>query len=395
MPKYRGATGPGGRVAADSIGVVKSWLAEFLACPACGATPLSAGSTAVRCPAGHTYPIRDQIPRLVPGHERGTADPVLQPTIDSYSAWWEEVQRDYSLRLDNAAILRARTGLEPHDVAGKTVLDAGCGNGRFAQVLADWGAERVVAMDLGRGVDAARRLYGGRPEVAYVQASILDAPFVEGAFDVVISVGVLHHTPDTRLAFQRLTRLVRLGGRCAVYLYRRREYRHGGSEFFVGAKQVGTAIWHEPMRRTIVRLPHRAILGWSRLMARKRAALERARAIRPLNPLLAVLEVVLPYDLNKPHESFEFNVVRNYDHYSTPYLTRHSREEIIEWFQAEGYDDLWVGPYPTCVAGTRVGALTDPVTVEFHREGSIEEIEARGVEARPQQPSASRVCDGA
>ena len=44
---------------------------------------------------------------------------------------------------------------------------------------------------------------GRRENVHLVQADIFKPPFREGAFDHAYSIGVLHHTPDTRRASRR------------------------------------------------------------------------------------------------------------------------------------------------------------------------------------------------
>ena len=54
-----------------------------------------------------------------------------------------------------------------------------------------------------------------------VQADLLDLPLAEAAFDLVFSIGVLHHTPDPRRAFAQIARRVKPGGRLAVWLYRK------------------------------------------------------------------------------------------------------------------------------------------------------------------------------
>src|SRR6478672_928673 len=50
---------------------------------------------------------------------------------------------------------------------------------------------------------------------------VLDAPLADGQFDLVFSIGVLHHSPDPRRAFAQVASKVKPGGRLAVWLYRR------------------------------------------------------------------------------------------------------------------------------------------------------------------------------
>ena len=114
----------------------------------------------------------------------------------------------------------AETGWSPSDLAGKLVLEAGCGAGRFTRILAESGA-RVVAFDYSAAVDAARENNGQFPNVIFLQCDILDMPFRVGAFDYVFCHGVLQHTPDPKAAFMALARVVRPGGRISIDVYRK------------------------------------------------------------------------------------------------------------------------------------------------------------------------------
>ena len=59
----------------------------------------------------------------------------------------------------------------------------------------------------------------GLDRAAFAQMNLFRPALKDGFFDVVISNGVLHHTADCRLAFQRISRLAQargLRGRWAV-----------------------------------------------------------------------------------------------------------------------------------------------------------------------------------
>ncbi len=87
--------------------------------------------------------------------------------------------------------------LTPPDFQDKTVLDAGCGMGRNSYWALRWGAEAVTAFDFDeRSVRAARKNlqeFGDRARVIY--KSIYD-PQGEDEFDLVFSIGVIHHLED-------------------------------------------------------------------------------------------------------------------------------------------------------------------------------------------------------
>src|SRR5213593_2704644 len=73
----------------------------------------------------------------------------------------------------------------------------------------------VIGADLTRaslrlGAAAARRF--GLDRVLFVETDLNRPGLRRGAFDVVYSSGVLHHTPDPRASFARMARLARPGG---------------------------------------------------------------------------------------------------------------------------------------------------------------------------------------
>ena len=121
---------------------------------------------------------------------------------------------------EDEATFRVKTGISPAELAGKLVLDAGCGGGRYARLVGSHGG-KVVGVDLSAAVTKAVQLCESLPNVTIVQADLLDLPVADGAFDLVYSIGVLHHTPDPRRAFGQIARKVKPGGHLAVWLYRR------------------------------------------------------------------------------------------------------------------------------------------------------------------------------
>jgi SAM-dependent methyltransferase len=101
------------------------------------------------------------------------------------------------------------------------VLEIGCGTGQMSLYLAR--AHRIViGADLTRaslrlGVEAARRFE--LDQVHFIETDLHHPGIRAGAFDVVYSSGVLHHTPDPRAAFARIVRLARPGGMIVVGVY--------------------------------------------------------------------------------------------------------------------------------------------------------------------------------
>lgn len=104
--------------------------------------------------------------------------------------------------------LRAlRDALGP--LAGRRVLDLGCGKGRFGRRLTDSGAE-VIGLDLSAAMLAQAQGLGR------VRASARRLPLANGAFDAVIAVEVFEHLPALGEVLAEAFRVVRPGGVLAV-----------------------------------------------------------------------------------------------------------------------------------------------------------------------------------
>ena len=145
-------------------------------------------------------------------------------------AFGQNWQRFLSL-LDESRISRAqeslRQMLEVSDLHGRTFLDIGCGSGLFSLAARRLGA-RVHSFDYDpQSVACARELRARYfPEDAnwrVEEGSALDTEYLTGlgAFDVVYSWGVLHHTGAMWRAIDRAASMVAADGLLALALYRR------------------------------------------------------------------------------------------------------------------------------------------------------------------------------
>jgi SAM-dependent methyltransferase len=149
-------------------------------------------------------------------------DRVTASTHRAFEYLWRWQGTDTSLYgralADAVNALLEKTNLTPADLRGRLVLDAGAGSGALTAALADLGAH-VVGLDLvappAHDLARARRY-------THVQGDLRQLPFVRGAFDVCLCVGVLHHVPDDAACAGELARVTDPhDGVVAIWVYDR------------------------------------------------------------------------------------------------------------------------------------------------------------------------------
>ncbi len=106
--------------------------------------------------------------------------------------------------------------LLPHVKPGMSVLDAGCGPGTITQGLAEIAAPgKVIGCDLEPGmVERAAELAEGKglDNLSFQVGNILDLPFDDNTFDVVMSCAVTEHLSEPVKAMSELGRVAKKGG---------------------------------------------------------------------------------------------------------------------------------------------------------------------------------------
>jgi SAM-dependent methyltransferase len=112
-------------------------------------------------------------------------------------------------------------------MSGERVLEVGIGYGTLSRYIAERGAD-YYGLDIAEGpVEMVRHrlVMLGKPPGQVVQGSILAAPFDDGFFDMVYSIGCLHHTGNLSRAVSEVRRLLRPGGSAVVMLYNKHSFR--------------------------------------------------------------------------------------------------------------------------------------------------------------------------
>jgi ubiquinone/menaquinone biosynthesis C-methylase UbiE len=97
-------------------------------------------------------------------------------------------------------------------------IDIGCGTGRWSKYLSKL-AGFIECVDPSDAIYAADKLLGKTENIRLTKASTESLPFPDETFDFAMSIGVLHHIPDTQKAMMDCVKKVKKGGYFYCYLY--------------------------------------------------------------------------------------------------------------------------------------------------------------------------------
>jgi|UniRef100_A0A7V6A5Y2 SAM-dependent methyltransferase len=197
---------------------------QLFACPECQAEiVLAAGKKeqddriregVLRCVGcQQQYEVKNYIPRFVP----------QENYCQGFGLEWSRHARTQYDSYTGVNLSETRFFQEtkwPRNLIGETVLEVGCGSGRFTEHAAGTGA-MVVSVDLSGAVEANYALNGHKPNVVIAQADIYKLPFKRDFFDRAFCFGVLQHTPDARRSFMSLPLYLKPGGSLVVDVYKK------------------------------------------------------------------------------------------------------------------------------------------------------------------------------
>ena len=274
-------------------------IPDEMVCPDCS-LPLAVSGDVVACEkCSTTHPVFNGIPRIVE-----------QEHLASFGLQWNryEVAHDD----EDRATFEAKTGFKLSELSGKRILDAGCGGGRYCKVAAEAGAS-VFGADHSSAVEKASSLCGHLENVWLVQGDLKKLPFREESFDLAFSIGVMHHDSDTKAVFDAVAKMVKPGGRMAVWLYRLNTWPQEVINSFI--------------RRRTTKMAPEKLEPWCRLGA--------------FFGGIPLVKQSLSKAVNfSTHPNWENRVCDTFDWYAPAYQYHHTTEELSGWFRDAGYDDL-------------------------------------------------------
>jgi SAM-dependent methyltransferase len=317
---------------------MKQCLLDYLVCPAsCKQLQLNIhkrdGEEIIEgvlvSPEGMQYPIRNGIPRFVSSEEY----------TNTFGFQWNRHARIYFDNKDKYrnystyAQIEQKLGLSPDKINGKTVLDIGSGTGANGAVMARWGAREVFCVDLSSAVEAAYPNTRRLSNVHVVQADLFQLPFRHESFDVIYSIGVLHHTSDTAKAFLSLVPFLTENGIIAIWVYadcpdlvQRLSDRVRSVTTRMNLKLLYAFCWLAVPIYYVYKIP---LVG-------------------------KALFHFLPPISKEPY--WEDRLLDTFDWYSPTYQWKHTYPEVHRWFQEANLTDIHLLDVPVSMWG-RKGAV--------------------------------------
>ena len=145
---------------------------------------------------------------------RGFYEETPFPNYDSYDGietFFEKANRSLFARLLNEQI-------PDHSL----VLEVGCGTGQFSNYLGIKLNRTVIGCDMCMNSLILAEKFRNENSIDnahFLHANLFTPPLKDDMFDFVYSIGALHHTPDPKAGFRRISRLVKSGGHIILGLY--------------------------------------------------------------------------------------------------------------------------------------------------------------------------------
>jgi SAM-dependent methyltransferase len=290
--------------------MAESSMLDFID-PNTGTTLRVAGDALIGSNGQH-YPIVDGIPRFVDSDNYAAAFG-LEWTLHSKT----QLDSHTGTTISSERLERC-LGRPLSSLSGLRILEAGCGAGRFTELLVGAGAY-VHSIDLSVAVDANRNNIGSKTNYRVAQADLRTPPFPKAAFDLVLCLGVLQHTPSPEESVRALWDMVKPGGTLVI-------------DHYTWSLSLVTKL--APLYRlALTRMtPERAKVATDSLTRFFFPLHWRVRSVRPAQMLLSRPSPCLVYFKMFPELSYEqhyeFTRLDTYDHLTDRYKHLRTRAQI-------------------------------------------------------------------
>jgi SAM-dependent methyltransferase len=211
------------------------------------------------------------------------------PKVNLYNQKKKRMHKNLMKRILSYANLKLE------DTKNMHILDAGCGTGDKSVYLS-YNGSTVTSIDISLGqlkeaMELAKRT---KTDIRFALKDLVnDDLFNLGKFDLILSLGVLHHTEDAKKGFENLAKLLKPNGKIIIALY----HRYSRLRYRILRFLIRSFISKDPEK----------IMDW-----------------------------VLNSKLAEPLRKASISTL--YDRYAVPFESYHTLMEVQEWFDSAGIE---------------------------------------------------------
>lgn len=141
-------------------------------------------------------------------------------TVDGFGDEWERFDQSQLTDQEHQELFDRYFSIFPWDKLPKDPIgfDMGCGSGRWAKLLAPK-VGTLHCIDPSSALDVARRILADNRNCYFHEKGVGDEILPHGTQDFGVSLGVLHHVPDTEAGIKASVDMLKPGAPFLLYLY--------------------------------------------------------------------------------------------------------------------------------------------------------------------------------
>jgi SAM-dependent methyltransferase len=284
--------------------------------------------------SGSKYPIRNYVPRFVQDDDY----------VSSFGFQWMVFSKTQIDKFSGTHASRDRffqsSYWDPAALNGETILEAGCGSGRFTEVVLNTGAN-LFAVDMSSAVDACWQNNALHSNLTVIQADLNALPFRKGMFDRIFCYGVLQHTPDPMAGFLGLIHLLKPGGRISIDVYHK-----DGRIAPWKSKYLWRWLTTRIPKGTLLKAVRWYVPKWLPINAQLRRIPLLGMSLGSVVPCFAHEDKALGRD-----QLVEWAVLDTFDALSCAHDHPQTLEDVRSWFEHAQLEQIEVGPGANGIVG--------------------------------------------
>ena len=279
-----------------------------------------------------SFPIVNGIPNFT----ENISDEIQKQVQESFGEKWTKTTfANDDEKFENLIkpIYLEMMGLQENDLDifnEKTILEVGIGSGSSSRLWCKQ-AKEFHGVDISKAVyDVSNNLKFFCVNPILSQADINNLPYRDESFDVIVSNGVFHHTPNTKISLKNSLKKLKVGGFCIFYIYKKKSPIREFSDDHIRSK-ISNLPYDEAYEKI------KTITNFGKSLSEKNSDIIIPSDIEFLGIKKGTYNLQrFFYDnffkcfWNKDW-GYDYSNLVNIDWYHPKYCWRHTKEEILLW----------------------------------------------------------------